>query len=321
MSLYKTPKLVSWSKVLAAKDKGGLGVSSLYALNRALLFKWVWRFLSKDNSLWSRVISFIHGDNFSNVAASHSSLWKTISREIVSIKSQGIDLISHCRIRVGNGSSTKFWKDPWIGDKPLCQCFPRMYALENSKDCYVAAKLNGSLLGSFRRIARGGIEEYQLAHLRLLLEQVILSPSEDRWVWVLSNDGGFRVKDVRRLLDEFFLPKSDVATRWVKCVPIKVNVLAWRVWLDRLPTRLNLIRRNISVLSPLCPVCSNAHEDISHLLFNCDLASDISRLICRWWDLFWSPLSSYSEWLSWFKNIRLQSKSKDLLEGVFYIAW
>ncbi|GJZ10726.1 RNA-directed DNA polymerase, eukaryota [Tanacetum coccineum] len=225
-------RLSNWSKVLAAKDKGGLGVSSLYALNRALLFKWVWRFLSKDNSVWSRLISSIHGDNFSNVAASHSSLWKTISREILSIKSQGIDLISHCRIRVDNGSSTKFWKDPWIGDKPLFQCFPRMYALENSKDCYVAAKLTGLLLGSFRRI-----------------------------------DG------------------------------------------------------NISVLSPLCPVCSNAHEDISHLLFNCDLASDISRLICRWWDLFWSPLSSYSEWLSWFKNIRLQSKSKDLLEGVFYIAW
>ncbi|GKE14388.1 RNA-directed DNA polymerase, eukaryota, partial [Tanacetum coccineum] len=145
-------RLSNWSKVLAAKDKGGLGVSSLYALNRALLFKWVWRFLSKDNSVWSRLISSIHGDNFSNVAASHSSLWKTISREILSIKSQGIDLISHCRIRVDNGSSTKFWKDPWIGDKPLFQCFPRMYALENSKDCYVAAKLTGLLLGSFRRI-------------------------------------------------------------------------------------------------------------------------------------------------------------------------
>nr|GEW74671.1 hypothetical protein [Tanacetum cinerariifolium] len=243
MSLYKTPKSVlhsmesirrkffyeanddikkitwiSWSKVLAAKDKGGLGVSSLYGLNRALLFKWVWRFLSKDNSLWSRVNYSIHGDHFSNAVASHSSLWKSISREIGSIKSQGIDLISHCRMR----------------------SFPRMYTLENSKDCYVADKFNGSLLGSFRRIARGGIEEYQLSQLRLLLEPVILSPFEDRWVWILSNDGGFRVKDVRRLLDDFFLPKSEVATRWVKCVPIKINVFAWRVLLDRLPTRLNL---------------------------------------------------------------------------------
>nr|GEY11655.1 RNA-directed DNA polymerase, eukaryota [Tanacetum cinerariifolium] len=34
---------VAWDKILASKKKGGLGVSSYYALNRALLLKWVWR--------------------------------------------------------------------------------------------------------------------------------------------------------------------------------------------------------------------------------------------------------------------------------------
>ncbi|GJS62208.1 RNA-directed DNA polymerase, eukaryota [Tanacetum coccineum] len=32
---------ISWNKVLASKKYGGLGVSSFYALNRALLFKWI----------------------------------------------------------------------------------------------------------------------------------------------------------------------------------------------------------------------------------------------------------------------------------------
>nr|GEW72640.1 RNA-directed DNA polymerase, eukaryota [Tanacetum cinerariifolium] len=73
MSIYKTPKgvlhememlrnkffngtdvseskitWVAWDKVLASKKKGGLDVSSFFALNRALLLKWVWRFLSQD---------------------------------------------------------------------------------------------------------------------------------------------------------------------------------------------------------------------------------------------------------------------------------
>nr|GFA05499.1 hypothetical protein [Tanacetum cinerariifolium] len=52
---------VNWSKVLAAKKYGGLGVSSFFALNRTILVKWVWRYLSKDGSLWCRVISSIHG--------------------------------------------------------------------------------------------------------------------------------------------------------------------------------------------------------------------------------------------------------------------
>nr|GEV55876.1 RNA-directed DNA polymerase, eukaryota [Tanacetum cinerariifolium] len=40
------PSWVRWKSVLIAKDVGGLGVSSLFALNRALMFKWVWRFFN-----------------------------------------------------------------------------------------------------------------------------------------------------------------------------------------------------------------------------------------------------------------------------------
>nr|GFB65270.1 RNA-directed DNA polymerase, eukaryota [Tanacetum cinerariifolium] len=43
---------VKWLKVLAAKKLGGLGVSSYFALNRGLIAKWMWRFMSDDKSLW-----------------------------------------------------------------------------------------------------------------------------------------------------------------------------------------------------------------------------------------------------------------------------
>ena len=35
----------------------------------------------------------------------------------------------------------------------------------------------------------------------------------------------------------------------------------------------------------------------------------------------WIPLDSYQAWLSWFKSIRMHSRSKGVLEGVFYITW
>ncbi|GJV13340.1 RNA-directed DNA polymerase, eukaryota [Tanacetum coccineum] len=88
-----------------------------------------------------------------------------------------------------------------------------------------------------------------------------------------------------------------------------------------LPTRLNLNRRNIQVLDQSCPVCKDAAEEVSHLFFSCPLAVDVHRLICRWWNLTWSPLSSYEEWLSWFKDIRLGSILKCMLEGIFYVSW
>nr|GEX07729.1 RNA-directed DNA polymerase, eukaryota [Tanacetum cinerariifolium] len=41
----------------------------------------------------------------------------------------------------------------------------------------------------------------------------------------------------------------------VKYIPIKINVFAWRVRLDRLPTRVNLFRRGFVLKSSLCPMC------------------------------------------------------------------
>ncbi|GKF84213.1 hypothetical protein Tco_0249111 [Tanacetum coccineum] len=52
---------VKWETCLASKAIGGLGIRSIFALNAALLFKWVWRFRTCPNSLWVQVIKSIHG--------------------------------------------------------------------------------------------------------------------------------------------------------------------------------------------------------------------------------------------------------------------
>nr|GEZ78399.1 RNA-directed DNA polymerase, eukaryota [Tanacetum cinerariifolium]GEZ78420.1 RNA-directed DNA polymerase, eukaryota [Tanacetum cinerariifolium] len=43
--------------------------------------------------------------------------------------------------------------------------------------------------------------------------------------------------------------------------------------------------------------------------------------ICRWWELEFSPRSSYSEWLSWISNIRLSETKKEILEDICYVKW
>nr|GEV07607.1 RNA-directed DNA polymerase, eukaryota [Tanacetum cinerariifolium] len=114
-----------------------------------------------------------------------------------------------------------------------------------------------------------------------------------RWFWDLNGDGVFRVMDVRILLDETFLPKMKVPTRWIKSIPIKVNVFAWKLFLDRLPTRSNLARRNVSIPSLACPLCDLALEDSSHLFFGCFVAKDVQKLICRWWNLDFQSFDLY----------------------------
>ncbi|GJZ34538.1 RNA-directed DNA polymerase, eukaryota [Tanacetum coccineum] len=173
---------------------------------------------------------------------------------------------------------------------------------------------------SFRRCVRDGIESQQMTELKSMLNMVSLSNSRDRWRFDLTGDGEFRVKEVRNFIDDLFLPSFD-ATRWVKCIPIKINIFVWRARRDCLPTRVNLARRGVYIESNSCPTCRTCEEDIHHSLFQCDLAQSVLHRICRWWDFPPNSWTSFMEWQSWFSSVRLASKVKILLEGVFYVAW
>nr|GEU34240.1 RNA-directed DNA polymerase, eukaryota, reverse transcriptase zinc-binding domain protein [Tanacetum cinerariifolium] len=81
-SAVKKITWAAWDKILASKINGGLGVSSFHALNRALLLKWVWRFISQDGSLWFRVIQALYGPSIVYHPVNLSSNWCSIVREL-----------------------------------------------------------------------------------------------------------------------------------------------------------------------------------------------------------------------------------------------
>ncbi|GJX70961.1 RNA-directed DNA polymerase, eukaryota [Tanacetum coccineum] len=262
-------RLSKWkSKTLSIGGSERLGVSSFYALNRAMLLKWVWRFVSEDGSLWSRVIQAVYGSHIGSHLVHMASTWSSIMREVQLLKSKGFDFMSLCSKRVG----------------------------DENKQMTVANKMAAHVSASFRRPVRGGIEQQQLSDLVTCMDSVSLSVSHDRWVCSISGDGSFSVKDIRNSLDDLFLPSWPEPTRWVKSIPIKINVFTWRARRDCLPTRSNLIRRGISLDSDNCPICCSTGEDASHVFFQCELAQAVMRYICRWWDLEWQQWSSFSEW-------------------------
>nr|GEU60494.1 RNA-directed DNA polymerase, eukaryota [Tanacetum cinerariifolium] len=222
---------------------------------------------------------------------------------------------------IRDGNNIRFWSDIWKGDRPLKEVFPRVFALELDKEILVAEKVATSIDHSFRRPIRSVVEQQQRTDLALLMDFVSLSSSQDRWVCDLSGDGEFRVKEIRNYIDDMFLPVHPEPTRWVQYTPIKVNVFAWRARRDCLPTRVQLIRRGVTLESTNCPLCRSCEEDIHHVLFRCDVARTILCRVCRWWDLDWQARSSFADWNLWFSAIRLSSKVKCLLEGVFCVAW
>ncbi|GJU38259.1 RNA-directed DNA polymerase, eukaryota [Tanacetum coccineum] len=283
----RLPSKISWvagTMFLASKLTVVLPVSSFFALNRALLLKWVWRFISGDGSLWCKVIQAIYGSQFDLHVTNQPSIWCSILREVKSLKDSGFDFSSHCKKQIGEGLVLVF----------------------------------GMINAYFRGKCVDGVIRQQWDVLSSILNSVVLSSSKDRWLVICSGDGESRFKISENFIDDLFLPSSDVETRWVKFIPIKVNLRARR---DRLPTRVNLSRRGVLLDSHLCPLCNAAMEDVQHVFFRCDVARVVLRKICRWWDLDWQEICSFSDWDAWFLSFRLSSRLKSILEGVFYVAW
>ncbi|GJZ64277.1 RNA-directed DNA polymerase, eukaryota [Tanacetum coccineum] len=96
---------------------------------------------------------------------------------------------------------------------------------------------------------------------------------------------------------------------------IKVNVLAWKIKLDNLPTRLNISHRGMDIDSILCPTCGKAVESTRHIFFTCQIARDILHLITSWWNIPYMKVSSYEEWLSLDRlphRLNLSSRGMDI---------
>nr|GEY68747.1 RNA-directed DNA polymerase, eukaryota [Tanacetum cinerariifolium] len=181
-----------------------------------------------DSSLWSRFIKAMHGNHgalTSRVLALRRSPWLDVIRDIHSLNSKGIDHMQFLKKKIDNDENTSFWDDKCLNDEAFKSLFPRP--------------------------PRGGIEEEQLTLLSSRIIDISLPNMSDRWLWSLEAFGSFSVRSARIYIDENILPKVDVPTRWVKIIPIKVNIHAWKwnlhpifsflvPWLDKFGAKLRI---------------------------------------------------------------------------------
>jgi hypothetical protein len=141
---------VKWKVVCKDKKKGGLGVRDLEVVNLSLLSKWRWRLLNREDlALWKEVLVAKYGLHILNnvnlsmeVSPYFESLWW---KDICSLEGwvDSTNWLEDVIVRrLGNGMHTRFWKDVWIGDSPLCIRFPWLYSISLQKIEYVDVLLN-----------------------------------------------------------------------------------------------------------------------------------------------------------------------------------
>ncbi|GJS70651.1 RNA-directed DNA polymerase, eukaryota, partial [Tanacetum coccineum] len=135
---------------------------------------------------------------------------------------------------------------------------------------------------------RSGVEESQFNSLLEIVQVTNLVPCEDRYRWSLESDGMFSVASIRKLIDEQRFQEVGLSTRWVKSVPSKVNITAWKIKTNALPTRFNLSCRRMDIDSIMCPICNGGVETTSHLFFQCELIKLKGMMEGVFYGLWWS---------------------------------
>ncbi|KAK9951574.1 hypothetical protein M0R45_007012 [Rubus argutus] len=281
--------LINWKLVSKSKAKGGLEIGNLVLKNSSLLGKWLWRFPIEKESLWHCVIKSKYGYQANGwdanlvVRGSSRSPWKDISA--------GLCDFSKCvQLVVGDGRIVRFWEDIWIGDKPFCEIFPRLFRLSRLYNASIDSLVSPSTIPvdwnfGFRRNLND-VEALEVSGLLGLIERVVLQDSKkDTKKWNLETSGAFTCTSFRNFLcNENPYPNFDPAKFvWESKVLPKVKFLGWLMAHGRLNTCEMLQRRRPnSCFSPhWCVLCKQNEESTSHIFLQCELASHL------WQKLYW----------------------------------
>jgi len=165
----------------------------------------------------------------------------------------------------------------WICELPFELRFRRLFDLADNKLVFVTEMhflgwgVNGEAWKWRRRLFAW--EEELARECAALLSNVILQVEVlDWWVWKLHSSHRYTVKSAYNNLTVANVDFGEGFNHvlWIKVIPLKVNIFIWRMLLNRIPTKDNLLRRHIlSSIDIFCSTANGCIEDRDHLFFQC----------------------------------------------------
>ncbi|XP_057780029.1 uncharacterized protein LOC130998633 [Salvia miltiorrhiza] len=263
---------VSWERVCAIKEEGGLRIRSFHMMNESFLMKLAWKVIVGCqfgfDTMRSRYLNDV-GRPRSDFLT--SSIWVGIRRLIP-------DLIEDSYCLLGKGSTVYFWHDDWLG-----------YTIADKINLpsFMRSRLNQTVANYFYdgvwHFSQEFIEEFPYIVCDILL--LPIGEDEDVRLWKPSVHGD--VTSAQAFVSKCHRFPSVSWGRWLweDYIHVRRSITCWRVILNRLPTRDKLIRQGL--VSPnYCSLCFHEAEDLSHIFWSCDKVQPV-----------------WTEFLSWFNQL------------------
>ncbi|KAL2965842.1 hypothetical protein AAZX31_16G084300 [Glycine max] len=250
----------------------------------------MWNLMQHKGELWARVLESKYGGwrgLFEVKRAGAESVWWGDLKRALIHSQQGQILQKGMKWKVGSGDKFKFWEDRWIcGEESLAEKFPRLYSISLQQQQLIQQMGSHKDSGwewnfTWRRPLFDSEIDRAVSFLTEVQHKVIQQQGFDGWEWLGDPTGQYSAHTAYSMLGEGLesgILDDCYSKLWTLKVPSKVTVFVWRLLRDRLPTRLNLQRRQVQLTDILCPFCRNKEEDATHLFLHC------SKIQPLWWE-------------------------------------
>ncbi|XP_068472094.1 uncharacterized protein [Phaseolus vulgaris] len=230
---------VAWDKICQSKDKGGLGVIDIGKFNLALLGKWIWRLKSEERIFWKDILDSKYGGwrgLRSHGQSCKDSIWWRDLRKVWNLEEWGNDFEERdtgrtlSEVGVWNNNNWS-WKLRWRRN---------LFVWESS-----LVDLLMHVLDNKRLTREGGFKP-------------------DKWLWRDVVSINFSVKAAYNILlgEESVVDEELFTEFWtLKSLP-STQFTAWRVLCNVIPTKDNLLRCGLPLMSDRCPLCGVEEESV-----------------------------------------------------------
>jgi hypothetical protein len=157
------------------------------------------------------------------------------------------------------------------------------------------------------------------------LANVTLTGEADVWVWSLNPEDGFSVKSafdsLREMGDDGNLSEFELknfSNLWESPASSKVVMFSWQLFLNRIPTKDNLLVRGVlpQASGGRCVWCDHSLESANHLFLFCKVAHVVWYEIFKWIGLV---IVMPPNIMILFDCVRESAKSKKLRRGFCFI--
>ncbi|XP_022014135.1 uncharacterized protein LOC110913621 [Helianthus annuus] len=90
--------------------------------------------------------------------------------------------------------------------------------------------------------------------------------------------------------------------------------------MERLPTRLELTKRNIQVADISCPLCASGDETAAHLFTACCFAAEVWAKVSRWCKVPYLVAFSFKDIIQAHLHCGLKGKEQLMYQGIVIIT-